>query len=338
LTPASQELSIILPVYNEEAGLADLLAALERFAADNRDVAMEVLFVDDHSIDRTPTILKQECRANPRYRYLRLSRNCGSHIAILAGLENARGACAVFLASDLQDPPALIPKMLRLWREGHQVVWAVRNRREGVSRRERAFARMFYWLLNRLSEVSFPPQGADFALLDRKVVSALLASAGSDPSLGADIASLGFRQAQVPYVKAARQFGRSKWNLRKRLKAFADAFVGHSFAPIRFMSYAGLLMALIGFIYALAVIALRLTFAVPVEGWASLMVVTLIAGGMQMTMLGILGEYLTRTLREARGRPRHIVEEYLESADDGSGWDAETRDGRSQRASPNSKS
>lgn len=305
-------LSLVLAVYNEEPSIAALLRRLQAFRQ-SIQVPIEVIFVDDHSSDDTPGLLREACRTNACFRYLRLSRNCGSHAAILAGLEYAKGQCAVFLASDLQDPPEIIPQLLQHWREGNHVVWAVRERREGISLRERLYARSFYWLMNRFSEVSFPPQGADFALLDRRVISALLASAGADPSLGADIASLGFRHAQVSYVKAARPFGRSKWNLRKRLKAFADAFVSHSFAPIRFMSYAGILMAMVGFLYAIAVVALRLAIGIPVEGWASLMVVTLVLGGMQMTMLGVLGEYLTRTLREARRQPRYFVEEYVAS-------------------------
>ena len=301
-------LSLVFPVYNEEVGIPPLLQRLQALRQCG-DVPIEVIFVDDHSTDKSPLLLRCACQSNPHYRYVRLARNSGSHAAILAGLEHARGDCAVFMASDLQDPPELIPQMLKVWREGSHVVWAVRERRDGISRRERLLARAFYWLMNRFSEVSLPPQGADFALLDRRVISALLASAGADPSLGAEIASLGFRQTQVPYAKAARQFGQSKWNLRKRLKAFADAFVGHSFAPIRFMSYTGITMAVVGFAYACVVVAMRLFAAAPIEGWASLMVAVLVIGGMQMVMLGVLGEYICRALRESRRRPLYLIEE-----------------------------
>lgn len=307
--PEPDFISLVLPVYNEQDAIADLVCRLDAIRAVIR-MPVEVIFVDDHSSDRTPEILRDVCQKRIDYRYLRLSRNSGSHVATLAGLEHARGRCVVFLASDLQDPPELIPQMLQLWHDGHQVVWAVRERREGIPWRQQFLARTFYSLLNRFSEVSLPPEGADFALLDRQVISALVASVGADPSLGADIASLGFQQALVPYVKAARPFGRSKWNLRRRLKALADAFVGHSFAPIRFMSYSGMLMAFLGLAYACLIVVIRLATETHVEGWASLMVVTLVLGGMQMTMLGVLGEYLCRALREARRRPRYFVEEY----------------------------
>jgi dolichol-phosphate mannosyltransferase len=303
-------LSLVIPILNEQDSMRTLLDRVGSLLDQLRAPA-EVVFVDDHSNDGSPSMLREAVCLDPRFRYLRLSRNSGSHVAILAGIELARGRCVVFLAADLQDPPELIPQMLDLWRKGNHVVWAVRERREGISLSEKIFARAFYWLMNHFSEVSLPPQGADFALLDRRVIVALLASAGADPSIGADIASLGFRQAQLPYVKAARRFGRSKWNLRRRLRAVADAFVGHSFAPVRSMSYAGMLMATVGFFYAAVIVALRLTVGKAVEGWASLMVVTLVLGGTQMTMLGVLGEYLIRTLREARGRPRYFVEEYV---------------------------
>jgi len=301
-------LSLILPVYNEEGGIPALLDRLAALLREIRDLRVEVIFVDDHSTDESSALLRAACERYERYRYLRLARNRGSHIAILAGLAHARGDCAVFLASDLQDPPELIPRMLGLWRAGDQVVWAVRERREGVSRREQLLARIFYWLMNCLSDVAFPPQGADFALLDRLVIDALLQSAGSNPSLGGAIAWLGFRQTQITYTKAARQFGRSKWSFGKRLKAVADAFVAFSFVPIRFMAYIGIAMGLLGFVYACVIIILRLVSKAPIEGWASLMVVVLVIGGIQMTMLGVLGEYLWRSLEEARKRPLYFLE------------------------------
>lgn len=306
-------LSLVIPVFNENEGIEELVARLRQLLESLPEPA-EVIFVDDHSSDDSPAYLRNACRNDARFHYLRLARNSGSHIAILAGLKRAQGDCAVFLAADLQDPPELVPQMLALWREGAHVVWAVRAQRDGISRRERMFSQLFYGLLNRFSEVTLPPRGADFALLDRRVIDALIHSVGPDPSIGADIATLGFRQTEIPYTKAARRFGSSKWTMGKKLKAFADAFVGHSFAPIRFMSYAGMLSAVLGFGLALLIIVMRLMNETPVAGWASLMVVVLVMGGLQMTMLGVLGEYLYRTLREARGRPLYIIEDEMLSS------------------------
>jgi glycosyltransferase involved in cell wall biosynthesis len=307
------ELSIVIPVFNEETVLPALFDRLRSFADRLTPLVTEIIVVDDHSSDRSPEMLKQVCQQDPRFRYARLAKNSGSHVAILAGLAQSRGACAVFLAADLQDPPELILQMLDRWRAGHHVVWAVREERKGVSSIDLLLANTFYRLLNLLGEVYLPPRGSDFALLDRKAVDALLQSAGSDPSLGGEIARLGFSASQVAYTKERRAAGASKWTLKKKLKAFADAFVSFSYAPLRAMSYLGMTCSFLGFAYALLVIVLRLKTRTPVQGWASLIVVVLVLGGVQMMMLGVLGEYLWRTLEAARHRPTYFVEETSES-------------------------
>jgi dolichol-phosphate mannosyltransferase len=202
--------------------------------------------------------------------------------------------------------------MLDLWRAGNHVVWAVREEREGVSAFDVLLANTFYRLLNLLGEVRLPPRGSDFALLDRKAVNALLQSAGSDPSIGGEIARLGFSSTQITYTKEKRAAGASKWTVKGKLKAFADAFVSFSYAPLRAMSYMGMMFSLLGFAYAIAVIVLRLMTRTPVQGWSSLIVVVLVMGGVQMMMLGILGEYLWRTLEAARHRPTYFLEETSE--------------------------
>jgi len=305
-------LSIVVPVYNEEAVLPVLIERLRSFAAQLAPLTTEIILVDDHSADRSPEMLKELCRTDRQFRYARLAKNGGSHVAILAGLARARGECAVFLAADLQDPPELIIKMLDLWRSGHHVVWAVREEREGVSKIDVFLSDTFYRLLNLLGEVDLPPRGSDFALLDRKVLYALLESAGSDPSLGGEIARLGFSSAEIRYTKERRAGGTSKWTLKRKLKAFADAFVSFSYAPLRAMSYLGMIFSLVGFAYALLVIVLRLISRRPVQGWSSLIVVVLVMGGVQMMMLGVLGEYLWRTLEAARHRPTYFLEEASE--------------------------
>lgn len=303
------QVSIVIPVFNEELTIPALLDRLRRLPEMLAPVITEVILVDDHSTDRSPEILKEACRCTPGFRYLRLAKNSGSHVAIMAGLASARGDAAVFLAADLQDPPELICQMLDLWRAGNHIVWAVRGEREGISKTDLFLANTFYRLLNLLGGVSLPPRGSDFALLDRKVIDALLQSAGSDPSLGGDIARLGFSQTQFAYTKRQRFAGRSKWTLERKLKAFADAFVSLSYAPLRAMSYLGMLCSFLGFLYALLVIVLRFMSRNPIQGWSSLMVVVLLLGGVQMMMLGVLGEYLWRTLEAARQRPTYFLEE-----------------------------
>lgn len=310
---SNPRLSIVIPVFNEEAVIPVLVARLCAFMDRLTPLIAEIILVDDHSADRSLELLKDISRKDPRFRYARLAKNSGSHVAILAGLTQARGECAVFLAADLQDPPELILQMLDLWRAGHHIVWAVREEREGVSKIDVFLSNTFYRLLNLLGEVNLPPRGSDFALLDRKAVDALLRSAGSDPSLGGEIARLGFSSTQVSYTKEKRAAGQSKWTLKRKLKAFADAFVSFSYAPLRAMSYLGMMCSVLGFLYALLVIALRLITRTPVQGWSSLIVVVLVLGGVQMMMLGVLGEYLWRTLEAARHRPAYFLEETSET-------------------------
>lgn len=302
-------LSLVIPVFNEEESLPHLQQRLDALIQQlAHEVSIEVWLVDDHSTDRTPELLKQLVAANPAYHYLRLAANSGSHIAILAGLRQTKGDCVAFLAADLQDPPELLPRMVQAWRDGAHVVWAVRAEREGISFVDKAISNSFYRLLNRFSTVKLPPTGADFSLLDRAVADALLASVGANPSLGLEVARLGFRQVEIPYTKAERKFGKSKWNLRKKLNAFADAFVTSSYMPLRLMSYIGLTVSSIGFIYAVLIVVFRIFKIIAVDGWAALMVIVLVFGGLQMVMLGIIGEYLWRTLEQARKRPLYFIE------------------------------
>jgi polyisoprenyl-phosphate glycosyltransferase len=303
-------LSIVVPIYNEAPNISPLVDRLTRARADLITCcAVEVIFVDDHSTDASPSLLKATCAQVEWMRYLRLSRNSGSHVAILCGIEHARGDCIAFLAGDLQDPPELISQMVDLWQAGTHTVWAVRQARDDLSWRERALAAVFYWLLNHMAQVRMPPHGADFALLDRRVADALIRSVGANPSLGGDIARLGFKQAFIQYTRSRRERGQPKWRLEHRLKAFADAFVSFSYTPLRGMSYLGIACGVLGFVYAVVVIVLRLLTSTPVEGWASLVVIVLVLSGVQMAMVGVLGEYLWRTLEEARRRPRYMLED-----------------------------
>jgi dolichol-phosphate mannosyltransferase len=248
---------------------------------------------------------------DPRVKVLRFSKNFGSHKAFTAGLEHCTGVAAVILAADLQDPPETIPQLVAKWREGAKVVWAVREDREGESLATRLLSRLYYFLMRRMAEVRPPRKGADFLLLDRVVVAELRKAPEKHTSLLSLIQWMGFDQAEIVYTKAARHSGRSNWTLSKKLKLAVDSFVSFSYVPLRLASACGLLFAFSGFLYA-AVIAVRaIALGSPVQGWSSLMCVLLIVSGVQLVILGILGEYLWRTFDEARGRPRYIVEKRI---------------------------
>ena len=307
--------SIVIPVFNEEACLGLLFDRLKTWLSDVDTFDAEIIFVDDHSADSTPALLADACAQQPRWRYIRLAANSGSHIAIFAGLQQAQGDCAVFLAADLQDPPELIADMVLRWQAGHRVVWAVREARAGVPASEMLFANTFYWLMNRFSSITVPPKGSDFALVDRLAMDALGQSMSASPYLMGEIARLGFSQDKVCYTKAERAAGETKWNLSRKLQLVADAFTGFSFVPIRLMSYLGMAASIVGLLYAVVVILNKIVVGGPVDGWSSLMVVVLLMGGFQMTMLGVLGEYLWRTLEESRQRPKFFIEASSDSAD-----------------------
>lgn len=302
-------LSIVIPAYNEAEMIPALLIRIHEILETLEDVSVEVIFVDDHSTDETPVLLRQACADEPRFRWLRLSANRGSHIAIFAGLEYASGDCAVFLAADLQDPPELIKELLLKWREGYRVVWAVRERRDNISFVNEALANTFYYLLNRFGSVQLAAKGSDFVLFDRIVLDAILQSTGSRFFLMAEISNAGFEQTEVPYVKVARERGVSKWNLRMKIAASFDAFCSFSYVPLRISSACGIFSSCLGLAYATLVFFRRVFIDIPVEGWSSLMVAVLLVGGAQMIMLGIMGEYMIRVYEETRSRPKYYLED-----------------------------
>ena len=304
-------LSIVTPAFNEAENLPRLYERIAALDWAGLRLDFELLVVDDHSTDATPAVLADLVARDPRVKTLRFSRNFGSHAALTAGLEHATGSAAVVLAADLQDPPETIPELVAAWQAGAATVWAVRGGREGESLQTQLTARLFYALIGRMTKMKMPPQGVDFFLLDRAVIEALRLAPERNTSLIAQIQWLGFTQASLAYMKQARAAGRSKWTLSKRIKLSLDWVVGFSYFPIRFMSAVGMLFAFLGFLYALVLIVRRFVFVIPVEGWTSLISVVLITSGVQLMMLGVLGEYLWRALDEARARPLYIVERTL---------------------------
>jgi dolichol-phosphate mannosyltransferase len=310
-------LSIVTPAFNEEANLPEFVQAIEAVGEQLRPsgLDLEIVIVDDHSGDATPAVAQRLLAGHANLRYLRLSRNSGAHAASSAGLQCCSGDAAVIMAADLQDPPEIIPALVRAWKEGNDVVWACRAERIGESWSTLAASRLYYRLMRVLALPQMPAKGADFVLIDRKVIDALNGIGEKHTSLLGMILWLGFRQTSLEYAKQARRAGRSKWTLSKKIKLFVDSVVSFSYAPIRIMSLFGFLMAGAGFLYALSVIIGRLGGWVTAGiGFAALMTVLLVGQGAILVMLGILGEYLWRTFDEARGRPRYIIEERRASA------------------------
>lgn len=298
LTPT---LSVVTPAYNESANLALLYRRLVN-ALSPLALKWEWILIDDHSSDGTFQIIEELAASDNRVRGVRLARNSGSHAAIRCGLAQARGGAAMVLAADLQDPPELAGDLLRKWRDGAQVVWAVRESSAGLC------SRLYYLLLRRILGSSVPPHGADMVLLDRAVLDALLQFGEQHNSVFALIGWIGFRQASAPYRKQSRNSGRSGWTLAKKIALLIDSITAFTYVPIRVVSWLGLLIALMGFAYA-AVVIWNACAGRPPGGWSSLMVVVLVLGGLQMLMMGVLGEYLWRALGESRRRPGYLIED-----------------------------
>lgn len=305
-------ISIIVPVFNNAASLPDLLERFQALAAKNANDQFEFIFVDDGSVDNSFSVLESLFHQESRLQIVKLSRNFGSNAALLAGLGHTRGDAVAAIAADLQDPPELIHDMLADWRQGHKVVLAARQSRDDEFLTT-LLADTFYSLFRRFAIKTMPEHGFDFFLIDRQICDLINNIQENNAYLMGLILWLGFSPKVVYYHRQAREkrYGRSMWTTARKIKYFLDSFVAFSYFPVRAASVIGIGLSVVGLIYAAIVIALRLATSVQPEGWASLMIVVLIVSGVQMVMIGILGEYLWRNLDETRRRPRFIVESIL---------------------------
>jgi polyisoprenyl-phosphate glycosyltransferase len=307
-TPA---VSFVVPVYHNATTLHALHARLTTVADGGQVGDAEFVFVDDGSADDSFAVLQRLAAADPRVRVVKLSRNFGSASAITAGLAHARGDCAAVIAADLQDPPEVVARFVAEQRKGFDVVLGARSGRDDPLL-TRLFAAVFYALFRRFALPAMPPQGFDCFLATRRVYRLLVETATPNAYLAGQLLWLGFPRSVVEYERVARGGGRSMWTFWRKVRYFIDSFVSFSYAPIRAASMLGLALAALGFLYALVIVGFRVVFGYPVEGWAALMVAVLLLGGAQLTVLGVLGEYLWRTLDANRRRPPFIVEQVVE--------------------------
>lgn len=297
--------SIVIPAFNEEDNIETLYERLSAMAAQSAH-AFEFIFIDDGSYDRSFTILKDLSQKDSRVKVLRFSRNFGSHAACLAGLTYASGDACAFISADLQEPPELLLELIDKWENKFETVIGIRELDANATS---IFSRVYYWLVRNFALSNMPERGTDVFLIDRKVVNTIIQMNERNTSIFGLILWSGFRQAFVPYKRELRSRGISKWTLTKKMKLFIDTFVSFSFFPIRLISFFGILVALTGFVYSLYLIYHRLVHGTPIEGWTSLMVVLLFVSGIQLLMLGIIGEYLWRSFDQTRKRPAYIVSE-----------------------------
>ena len=304
-------ISIVVPCYNEEEVIDEALSQLTALCGSQPSYDFELIFVDDGSQDETLELLRDAATADARVKVLSFARNFGHQIAVTAGIDAAAGDAVVLIDADLQDPPETVVAMIEKWREGYDVVYGTRTSRPGESRFKLTTARGFYRVLNRLSEVPIPLDTGDFRLMSREVVDVLKAMPERDRFVRGMVSWVGFNQTALPYERAERFAGTSKYPLRKMIRFASDGILSFSAKPLRLATSIGLIaaaFALLGIVY---VLALRLFTSIWVEGWTAIMIALLFLGGVQLVCLGILGEYVGRTYSEVKQRPLYVVREQL---------------------------
>ena len=304
------DLTVVVPMFNEGANVGPfferLVPALERL-----NLAYEIVCVDDGSRDDTLARLAEYARRNPGVKVVALARNFGKEVALSAGIDHASGAAVVPIDADLQDPPELIEALVERWREGYEVVYATRRTRQGETWFKRFTANAFYRVLDRLTEVPIPRNTGDFRLIDRRVVDALKRLPERTRFMKGLFAWVGFRQAQVLYDREPRRAGRTTWSYWRLWNFALDGIAAFSSTPLKVWSYLGLAISLCAFVYAAFLIGRTLLYGADVPGYASLMVVILFLGGVQLVTLGVIGEYMGRIYTEVKGRPLYLVRERL---------------------------
>ena len=302
--------SVIVPAMNEQENVQPFYEAVKAVTDCLPEFEWEFIWVDDGSTDQTVERVLASREKDPRVCVLQLSRNFGSYAAIKAGFDYARGDACITISADLQDPPELFKSFTARWQEGYHVVWGVREQRDDPWSK-RVMANLFYRLIRRLALADLPEHGMDCGLFDRKVVDTFRQIRDKNSITFMTIYWMGFRQARIPYRRQSRQFGTSKWPVGSRIKSALDVITAFSYLPVRISSYLGLIISTIAFITAVVVLFNKIVLGIGGWGWPSLMIALLFLGGIQMLMLGIIGEYLWRINSEVRDRPQYIVMEEI---------------------------
>jgi dolichol-phosphate mannosyltransferase len=302
--------SIVIPVYFNERALTETMASIKNdVIARNPSLCCEVIFVDDGSGDGSLDELLRLCQKDPQIvKVIELTRNFGQVNALMAGFSLARGKCVVAMSADGQDPAVMINEMLEAhFEEQFEIVVCARQGRDESWYRILT-SKLFYAVMRKLSFPNMPVGGFDFVLLGRRALDVLLKNQEAHPFFQGQILQTGFKIKFLEYRRLERKVGRSRWTFGKKLTYLIDGTMSYSFLPIRLMSGMGILSALLGFLYAVIVFVLFMVRGHPVQGWSPLMIVILIMGGLQMLMLGVIGEYLWRTLAQVRNRDPYIIE------------------------------
>jgi dolichol-phosphate mannosyltransferase len=302
--------SVVVPVFNEGDGLPTFFDRTSAALKALPDIDYEIVFVDDGSVDRSAAIIKDFAARDSRVRFVKLSRNFGHQIAISAGIDHARGDCVVTIDADLQDPPEVIQELVAKWRDGFDIVYAVRRTRAGERALKLVTASAFYRLLNRMTNVEIPVDTGDFRLVSRRVADLIRGMREKDRFLRGLVSWLGFRHASVHYDRDRRFAGETKFPYKKMLRFAFDGITSFSTAPLKLATWLGYSASFLAFFY-LASVLIQKFLGHTVQGWSSIMVAVLFLGGVQLICVGILGEYLGRVFNEIKPRPLYVVDEVV---------------------------
>lgn len=303
---ASQVLSIVVPMFNEAENIGPFYERLKK-VLDNNGESYEIICVNDGSTDATLENLLKLREKDPNIKVVDLSRNFGKEIALTAGLDFSSGMAVIPIDADLQDPPELIPQLVAKWKEGYEVVYAVRKSRLGESLFKKLTAHLFYRLAEKIMDINIPRDTGDFRLMDRSSVDALKNMRERNRFMKGLFAWVGFKQFAIYYERDPRHKGKTKWNFFKLLNFAIEGITSFSYVPLRLATYIGLVIALMSFFYAAYIMISTLIYGNPVPGYPSLITIILFLGGVQLICIGILGEYMGRIYNEVKQRPVYVI-------------------------------
>ena len=305
-----KKITIIIPAYNEEESLPHLYERLEKLMSSMEHYEFEILFVNDGSKDNTINLIKEYREKDNRICYVDFSRNFGKEIAMIAGLDYATGDCVIFMDADLQDPPELIPELVKYWEEGYDDVYAKRSSRKGETWLKKFTSKMYYRVLQHLTNVPIQQDTGDFRLLDRRCVNALKKMRESQRNSKSMFSWIGYKKKEVLYDRDPRVAGQTKWNYKKLVDLAIDGITSFTTSPLRISTYISIPTFIVLFVYFVYVIAKCIVTSTMIQAYQAIILLILFFSGVQILLFGIIGEYLGRIFNESKDRPLYLVNEY----------------------------
>lgn len=305
-----KKIDIIIPAYNEEESLPFLFERLEKIMQENSNYEFEVLFINDGSKDRTLELIKKQREKDSRISYVDFSRNFGKEIAMIAGLDYATGDAAIFMDADLQDPPELIPELIKYWEQGYDDVYARRRTRDGETFFKKFTSKMYYRILQKMTKVEIQVDTGDFRLLDRRCINALRMLRESQRNTKSMFSWIGYKKKEVLYDREARVAGKTKWNYKKLVDLAIDGITSFTTSPLRLSTYIAIPTFIVLAVYFIYVIAKSFAIHEAIQAYQAIILLILFFSGIQILLFGIVGEYLGRIFNETKNRPLYLVNEY----------------------------